>query len=508
MAAARSTIFAALAAGTLLATAAPALAEVDSDSVTTSAQILAEAFDGAGETDPDRDPAGRIGFSEFLRTVNARDRNVESGRRAQADVTQDTRLVEESDLILGVDSSGAADASYADPNPSDSLEPFGTGTSELDVGFEVVNSPVQFVLTGSIEASVSGEGAGSAKVTVTDPTGAQTVAEVGSFDSGTDAIELDLSNTISPGSKDFEVDIDVFSGSNTAVPLSAGTSSASYDLELRLCTVVVEQPGQSAFGTSGDDVICGRSGDEQLLGLGGADILIGLNGADRIQGNEGADTIFGGDGDDTRLYGGPGNDDIFAGPGNDGPGSPSVADVVAGGPGNDTIDGGAGDDRLYGRCGEFLLGDPSPACPDDPPTVDEIDDDKLIGRSGADVLFGDAERDVINAGTGDDPLVEGFAGADLILGGDGGDSLDGGDGNDEILGEAGKDTLLGADGNDCLDGGAKKDDYSGGDGNDKVLARDGGRDTGSGGPGADKGRFDAADSIVSVAIRNFQGGCF
>ena len=450
----------ALLVGGFLLAPTPAGAELDQNSVTTAAEIVAEAFDGAGETAPDRDRAGRIGFSEFLRTVNARDRNRDSGRGAKANVTQDTRLVEDSDLVLGVDTSGDADSSYTDPNPGDSLKPFGSGTSELDVGFEVVNAPVQFVLTGSIEASVSGEGAGSAKVTVTDPTGAETVAEVGSFDSGTDAIDLDLTNTISPGSHDFEVDIDVFSGSNTAVPLSVGTATADYDLELRFCTHVVDQPNLAVIGSSGDDVICGRSG----------------------------------------------NDDIFAGRGDDGPGSPSVENVVAGGPGNDTIDGGPGDDRILGRCGESLFGEPSPVCPDDPPAPGESDHDKLVGKSGADIILGDADRDSILAGKGDD-LVEGLGGPDFIAGGPGDDSLDGGEGNDEILGEAGKDALFGADGKDCLDGGAKKDKFFGGAGDDKLLARDGGRDTGSGGPGPDRGRFDAADRIASVAIRSFQGGC-
>ena len=496
----------ALLVGGLLVAPTPAGAELDQNSVTTAAEIVAEAFDGAGETAPDRDRAGRIGFSEFLRTVNARDRNRDSGRGAKANVTQDTRLVEDSDLVLGVDTSGDADSSYTDPNPGDSLKPFGSGTSELDVGFEVVNAPVQFVLTGSIEASVSGEGAGSAKVTVTDPTGAETVAEVGSFDSGTDAIDLDLTNTISPGSHDFEVDIDVFSGSNTAVPLSVGMATADYDLQLRFCTHVVDQPNLAVIGSSGDDVICGRSGGEQLIGLGGNDIFFGLDGADNVEGGEGADRIFGGDGDDTRLYGGPGNDDIFAGPGNDGPGSPSVENVVAGGPGNDTIDGGPGDDRILGRCGESLFGEPSPVCPDDPPAPGESDHDKLVGKSGADIILGDADGDSILAGKGDD-LVEGLAGPDFIAGGPGDDSLDGGEGNDEILGEAGKDALFGADGKDCLDGGAKKDKFFGGAGDDKLLARDGGRDTGSGGPGPDRGRFDAADRIASVAIRSFQGGC-
>jgi Ca2+-binding RTX toxin-like protein len=501
-----------LAAGGLLALPAAGFAEVDRNSVTTQAEIVAEAFDGAGETDPVIDDFGRGGFSQFLETVNAKDRNIDSGRLGKADVTQDTSFVEESDMFLGVDSSATADSEYNDPEPTDSDEPTAGGTSTLEVGFDVVNAPVAFTLTGRIEARVEGvtrrqkrrgDSGGSARVTVTDPTGAESVAEIETFESGTDVQNLDLTGTISPGTRTFTVEVETFSGGN----VENANSIAHYDLELRFCTQVAGAPGQAVLGTSGDDVLCGRSGNEQLLGAGGSDILFGLAGSDDIAGGDGADMIFGGTGDDARLYGGVGNDDIDAGPGNDGPGAPSVGDVVAGGPGNDELDGGAGNDRLYGRCGEFLLGDPSPVCSDDPPMAGEADDDKLVGRAGADVLLGDAERDVILAGSGDDALVEGFAGPDFIVGGTGDDTLDGGEGNDEIQADAGKDELVGAAGGDCLDGGAGRDDFSGGADNDKLLAKDGGRDTGSGGPAPDRGLFDAADTIASVANRNFRGGC-
>ena len=67
--------------------------------------------------------------------------------------------------------------------------------------------------------------------------------------------------------------------------------------------------------------------------------------------------------------------------------------------------------------------------------------------------------------------------------------------------------LAGGKGNDCLVGGSRKDDLEAGAGDDTIIAKDGGRDTGSGGPGPDEGRFDPQDAIVSVAFRNFQGGC-
>ena len=518
MAAGRPTVFTALAVGALLAAPAVASAEVDSDSFTTQAEVVAEAFDGAGETDPDRDRSGLAGFTEFLRTVNARDRNVDSGRGAKANVTQDTELIRDGDLVLGVDSSGAADSSYTDPNTGDSFEPFGTGTSELDVGFEVVNAPVQFTLTGRIEASVSAAGGGSAKVTVTDPTGAESVAEIESFDSGTDAENLDLTGTVNPGTRALAVDIDIFSGGN----LAGGTSTADYDLELRFCTIVAAQPGQATLGTSGDDVICGRSGNEQLIGIGGNDRIFGLGGVDDISGGEGEDDIHGGEGDDLQLYGGPGNDTIEGGPGNDGRGQDQ--EVMAGGPGDDEIDGGPGNDLMYGRCGEAILGTPSPVCNLDPPAPGETDDDNLTGGSGEDSLFGDdgfnflsggKQKDLLIGGPLDDTILggdgpdeaSGGLGADRMEGGAEKDALDGNRGNDDLFGDAGPDTLRAFQGADCLVGGSDKDELQGNQGGDTFMAKDGTRDEAEGGPDTDRGRFDPQDSVSAVEQRNFQGGC-
>ncbi len=58
-----------------------------------------------------------------------------------------------------------------------------------------------------------------------------------------------------------------------------------------------------------------------------------------------------------------------------------------------------------------------------------------------------------------------------------------------------------------LVGGAKKDVLEGEADDDTILAKDGQRDSGSGGLGPDRGRFDANDAIASIADRQFQGGC-
>ncbi|HWC31789.1 MAG TPA: calcium-binding protein, partial [Actinomycetota bacterium] len=95
----------------------------------------------------------------------------------------------------------------------------------------------------------------------------------------------------------------------------------------------------------------------------------------------------------------------------------------------------------------------------------------------------------------------------IMEGGPGTDDFNGGPGADTLRGLGGADFLNGGDDADCLVGGTARDDYRGGLGNDTLLARDSTRDTGSGGPDPDRGRFDAVDNVASVANRSFAGGC-
>lgn len=492
-------VFTVLAAGALLAMPAAALAEVDPDSVTTDAEIVAEALDGGGGSS-DRDRSGRIGFSEFLRTVSARDRNSDSGRLGRASAEQDTQLLEIDSQLLGLDSSARVETSFTDPNPNDGFSPSAEGSSGLEVGFDVIDEPVDYVLTGTIGVSVPSDNS-CASANLSGSLGSTSAFAC----PGTPvSVPIDLTGSLDPGSHELELRLlaEAFGDSGA----TSGTAIAEYDLELRFCTVVVEQPGQAALGTSGDDVICGRSGSEQLLGVGGNDIMFGFGGADSdIDGGGGADQIFGGDGDDLRLYGGPGNDLIDGGPGNDGPTTPTFENVVAGGPGDDQLTGGPGADTLIGRCREGVFGTPSPVCPDDPITPGETDDDNLTGGPGGDSLLADGGSNFISGGPDND--IAGADGPSVFVLGGGNDESRGGAGSDEIEGGSGNDLLFGLGGSDCLVGAGGKDDMEGDAGNDKLLAKDGGRDTGSGGPGPDRGRFDAADAIASVSNRNFQGGC-
>lgn len=489
----RTAVLAATIVGSALFVApATAMAEVDPGSLADAAEIVAIASDGGGGSE-DRDRSGRIGFSEFVRTVSARDSNSDSGRVARAHAFQDSKVVEDGDELYGLDSQGFVSASFADPDDDPGTEPNAQGDSEVDFSFEVVGSPVNFSLTGSLSDSFTPTNSQGPRVLVVSPSGVN-------HESGLTS-EIDETGQLQPGTHTFSID----ARAPAFNPLqSSGEAEAAYDLQLRFCTIVVNEPNAITLGGSGDNVICGTPGADTIDGQGGADRIFGLGGNDTLAGGPGSDKIDGGEGSEAQILGGTGNDTIDAGPGDDGPGDPT-SQVVAGGPGDDQIDGGPGVDRIFGRCGETVLGDFG-MCPGNPVVPGEAEDDNLLGGLGNDFLFGDAGTDFIAGGAGTD-LVHGDAGGDTVEGGTGGDSLDGGEGPDQLFGGGGGDVLLGAGAGDCLVGGPSRDELFGGANDDKLLAKDGSKDTGSGGGGPDRGRFDQADVVASVGDRSFQGGC-
>jgi len=496
----RSVVCISVAVCTVLSAPGAAMAEIDQSSVSFGSEISAQAWDGAGETPPDADFFDETNFETFDENVRARDRNRESGRQGRAEVTQSTQILSFNGTFMGVDSTGLATGSWADPNLSDGLVPFGAALSKFELEFDVVNSPVGYSINGT------------QAVDATPATPQCTDAEVGTLPGfatissgcgeGPETETLDLAGTLDPGSHDFEINLRTLLSSGLA---TSGTGRSEYDISLRFCTIVAQGPVTN--GTSGDDVICGFSDPETIDGLGGNDIIFGAAGADTIEGGAGNDRIFGDDGDDARIYGGPGDDIIDAGPGNDGPRVPGFAQVIAGGPGDDQITGGPGNDGIAGRCLEIALGNPSPICPSDPVAGGETDDDNIDGGPGNDTLFADAGANLIVGGSGIDVTGADGPGANTFLLGPGNDSASGGIGPDRIEGEDGKDLLVGFPGGDCIIGGEDKDNLQGEEGNDTLLARDGGKDKVNGGPSPDKGRFDGRDRVTSVTNRGFQGGC-
>jgi VCBS repeat-containing protein len=128
-------------------------------------------------------------------------------------------------------------------------------------------------------------------------------------------------------------------------------------------------------------------------------------------------------------------------------------DKVGGTDGNDIIDVQDGNDLVYGYRGN----------------------DTLNGGDGKDILDGGTDNDSLLAGTGDDIVFGGNTdlsrgiefpipgGNDTLYGEAGNDLLIGGDYNDTIFGGDGKDLLIGSSDNDNLSGGAGDDVLVGGD---------------------------------------------
>lgn len=230
-------------------------------------------------------------------------------------------------------------------------------------------------------------------------------------------------------------------------PMFAATVTAALILLAVAATPVAAYPpieDCDIVGTEGDDTIRIEEGGVYICGLGGDDTI-----------------ILPPDGGGFRVYAGPGDDTVLGGQVRTG--------VVFGGPGNDTLKaypdqrvgveyhGGPGDDVLHGGLGQ----------------------DDLIGGPGADSIYGYERRDRLVGGKGRD-LVVGGEGDDWMVGGSYDDVLIGGPGHDIIYGNKGKDRLYGNKGHD------------------RLIASDRMADRLDGGPGVDRGRWDAKDRVRSV----------
>ncbi|MFN3219843.1 MAG: calcium-binding protein [Acidimicrobiales bacterium] len=104
---------------------------------------------------------------------------------------------------------------------------------------------------------------------------------------------------------------------------------------------IIATPGETTFGTNGDDVIVGTTGNDVILGRGGDD---------KICAGRGNDTVRAGGGND-RVQLGPGNDRAWGNGGNDVINGQGGNDTIRGGSGNDTLRGNGGSDRLFGNGG-------------------------------------------------------------------------------------------------------------------------------------------------------------
>jgi Ca2+-binding RTX toxin-like protein len=240
-------------------------------------------------------------------------------------------------------------------------------------------------------------------------------------------------------------------------------------------------PGNTVYGTSGDDGLVASESDTYLLGLEGNDVLRGLGGNDTLDGGSGNDSLYGGGGNDILttttgshyLEGGQGADLIYVGTGRSAFNDTIRAD------GSDHIYATSRTDLQWkvGRLGAsgpnqvvIAIKDPFGGVDSSITLLDAGQWDGLSLTLGSDQITG--AQVMALATKPEDLTLNGTAGADNLSGKDGNDTLSGLAGNDTLLGAEGVDVLVGGTGNDVLDGGAGADTYqfSVGDGSDTIHA--------------------------------------
>ena len=295
---------------------------------------------------------------------------------------------------------------------------------------------------------------------------------------------------------------------------------------------ILTSNGNTANGTSLNDLFFSAGGADHLLtGAGNDTVYLGSSndtvnggdGSDFLYGDAGSDMLSGGNGDDT-AFGGAGTDTIVAGPGND---------ILAGGDGHDTflLSAGFGNDTILDFTdGDTLAFSPGLLAPSQSVHISSVADlqaaavdfnlqvelaagdgikltfqsgDTLTLQSIANEWFGTTPLNNNINGTGGNDTLFGGEGNNLMLGGNGNDFISGGGGDDNINGGNGSDIVFGGNGNDLLSGGAGNDKVIGGAGDDTLQAGPG-DDILSGDGGSD--RFQFAASFNHDIVTDFEEG--
>ncbi|MEM8504082.1 MAG: calcium-binding protein [Cyanobacteria bacterium P01_D01_bin.1] len=359
-----------------------------------------------------------------------------------------------------------------------------------------------------------------------------------SYVDATEAVVVDLSNTLSDKNGNYAEVKGAFVGSDDDKSVDKLYSIENIAGGKFADTITGDSSANILLGQVGDDELNGGAGDDRLIGGAGDDRLIGGAGDDSavfsanladysfssetingvefttvtslIDGStdtlsevellEFADhTIPTAQTPNNAFEGGAGNDNISGGNGNDVIRGQGGNDVLRGKSGNDQVFGGDGDDELHGGA----------------------DDDVIKGGNGNDLALGGTGNNIIDGGTGADTAsyfyssrkidvdlssthsgengkyaeatgadgflfdklysIENITGGkanDTFIGDDVANTLIGNGGNDWLRGNDGDDTLFGGDGDDTLFGGDGDDDLYGGKGNDSLygdMGRGGGR---------------------------------
>jgi Ca2+-binding RTX toxin-like protein len=123
------------------------------------------------------------------------------------------------------------------------------------------------------------------------------------------------------------------------------------------------------------------------------------------------------------------------------------------------------------------------------------------GTNADESLVGTVAGDTLNGAGGDDSLF-GSNGDDCLSGGNGDDWVAGGAGNDTVNGNAGADILYGGAGNDSINGGSGRNlVIKAGDGNDTINSKNGKAETVDCGKGADTVKADKSDKLKGCEIK-------
>ncbi|MFC0160199.1 calcium-binding protein [Mameliella alba] len=301
-----------------------------------------------------------------------------NGRAIQADVTDNTRIVNHGSI------NGTITA----------LELTADGGSAIAVNHDVVNTGVlsstrgptvllEMANTGFIEFSNSG----------------QIVSASDAIDNSMSASGLAVfrnTGEILAGQ-----DLDAFGNVDFAF---LGGVVVEYFINQGFVSGEINMGGGADFFNGNGGTVSGK-----VKGGTGNDTLLGGENADVLEGGEDADLLIGRGGDDV-LAGDAGNDMMLGGAGND---------EMSGGNSNDTMTGNAGDDTMEGGAGADLL----------------------VGQDGSDVLDGGILDDILDGGNGDD-VLEGGSGDDILRGRAGEDDLAGGLGSDLLTGGQGADSFV------------------------------------------------------------------
>jgi Ca2+-binding RTX toxin-like protein len=261
-------------------------------------------------------------------------------------------------------------------------------------------------------------------------------------------------------------------GSGTAQLIATLHSGAT----LSATDIVVGNGAPSQQPTQGDDHLVGTSGDDIIEGAGGKDLIEGLGGNDTLIGGLDEDRLIGGEGNDVL----DGRDEVFMS---------SSEEVV------DILDGGPGDDTYLVRDGavDTIVADPGGV-----DMVVALNTDWILGE-------GLENLDLVDTGSAFDGTGNGLD--NVIRGASEGGTLLGLGGNDTLIVRVAQNTgeARGGDGDDILQGSQSR--LFGDAGNDLFLVS-GGRQSMTGGTGADVFFFEDASSDVffSDEILDFASG--